>query len=46
MKIVEVRGYWLEVHLAEPLRNSVGTIGSRSALFVEVIGEDGTVGWG
>ena len=46
MKIVEINGYWLERAIAEPLRNSRGSIDSRSALLIELVGEDGNSGWG
>jgi D-galactarolactone cycloisomerase len=46
MRITEIRGYALEHEMAEPLCNAVGQIRLRTALFVEVIGENGQSGWG
>ncbi len=46
MKIVEVRGYWLEYALSRPLYNSIGSIESRNALIVELVTDGGHSGWG
>jgi len=44
--VVELRGYALQARMGVPVRNSVGTIGVREALVVELVTDDGVSGWG
>jgi D-galactarolactone cycloisomerase len=46
MKITDVKTYVLEAVLAEPFAYSQAWYERRGALLVEVVGEDGTSGWG
>jgi D-galactarolactone cycloisomerase len=46
MKIVEVRTYVLEAALTEPFAYSQAWYQRRGAMLVEIVGEDGTSGWG
>src|SRR6516165_3987360 len=46
MKIADVKTYVLEAMLKEPFAYSQAWYESRGALLVEVVGEDGTSGWG
>ena len=46
MKIAEVRTYVLEADLSEPFAYSQAWYERRGAMLVEVVGEDGTSGWG
>lgn len=46
MTVVELRGYALQARMGVPVRNSVGTIGVREALVVELVTDDGVSGWG
>ena len=46
MKIAEVRTYVLEASLTEPFAYSQAWYERRGAMLVEVVGEDGSSGWG
>ncbi|MCU1420419.1 MAG: hypothetical protein JWN36_70 [Microbacteriaceae bacterium] len=46
MNIVEIRGYELAATMGAPIRNSVGVIGHRTALVVELVTDGGPSGWG
>ena len=46
MKIRDVRAYVLEAALAEPFAYSQAWYERRGACLVEIVGEDGTSGWG
>lgn len=46
MKITEVRTYVLEASLTEPFAYSQAWYERRGAMLVEVVGEDGSSGWG
>ena len=46
MKIADVRTYVLEAALTEPFAYSQAWYERRGAMLVEVVGEDGTSGWG
>src|ERR1700757_134940 len=46
MKIREVKTYRLEAALAEPFAYSQAWYERRGALLVEIVGEDGSSGWG
>jgi len=46
MRVVEIRGYRLRCDLPEPMGNSLTFYRSRDALLIELIGNDGTNGWG
>jgi len=46
MKVVEVKTHSLSAPLKEPFRNAVGWITRRSTVLVEIITDDGIIGWG
>ena len=46
MKIADVRTYVLEAALTEPFAYSQAWYERRGAMLVEIVGEDGTSGWG
>ena len=46
MNIRDVKTYRLEVALTEPFAYSQGWYERRGAMLVEIIGEDGSSGWG
>lgn len=46
MKIVDVRTYVLDAPLAEPFAYSQAWYERRGAMLVEIVGENGTSGWG
>src|SRR2546430_10550897 len=46
MRIVDVKTYVLEAALSEPFAYSQAWYERRGACLVEIIGEDGTSGWG
>jgi len=46
MRIAEVRTHVLEAKLSEPFAWSFNSTAVRGACLVEIVGEDGTVGWG
>ncbi len=46
MRIAEVRVHVLEAQLSEPFAWSFNSTGVRGACVVEIVAEDGTVGWG
>lgn len=46
MRIAELKTHVLEAKLTEPFGWSFARTASRSTCLVEVIGEDGTIGWG
>jgi D-galactarolactone cycloisomerase len=46
MKILDIKTYRLEAALAEPFAYSQAWYDRRGALLVEIVGEDGSSGWG
>ncbi len=46
MRITDVRTYVLDAALTEPFAYSQAWYERRGAMLVEVVGEDGTSGWG
>jgi D-galactarolactone cycloisomerase len=46
MRIAEVTAHGLEADLSQPFAWSCSSTAKRSACLVEIVGEDGTAGWG
>lgn len=46
MKIIELKTHVLSTPLAEPFAFSMGWVQKRSSMIVEIITEDGVIGWG
>jgi D-galactarolactone cycloisomerase len=46
VKITEIRGYHVAFKLPEPLANSISVFRTRESLLIEIVTDEGVIGWG